>query len=86
MDEQNIELEEELDNVPEATDTDEDGEIDIDDSKIINMEKFLNSLHTICSQADLLIFLIYNIITSLLDFLTHKGIDFREFFAGFAAF
>lgn len=42
MDEQNIELEEELDNVPEATDTDEDVEIDIDDTDEIEVDDDFN--------------------------------------------
>ena len=54
--------------------------------QVLNMEELLNLYHAVFRQVDILLFLIDDKVSSLLDVFSHDGIHLAEFPAGFAAF
>ena len=54
--------------------------------QVLNMEELLNLYHAVFRQVDILLFLIDDKVSGLLDVFSHDGIHLAEFPAGFAAF
>ena len=53
-------------------------------SKVVDMEILLDLMHTLLGKCYILLFLIINVITCLLDLLTEYGVDLGKFSRGFA--